>query len=125
MGLFDFLKNKDKDDKSDNKVIKPDERSQKYVGDLDKTKIIRQLCDVPKNKRDSIWQNELLKNIASASFQCAKPQIIEGPDEMRYFELLLPEPNKVFECFVIEHMINDYLLKDGLGVVINANKSEP
>jgi hypothetical protein len=125
MGLLDFLKKNNKEEKSDTDSIKPVESSVKYLGDLDKTKIISRLCDIPRDKRDGIWQKELLKNIVGASFQCGKPQIILGPDEMRYFQLLISEPNKEFECFVIEHMINDYLLENGLGVVLNANKSEP
>ena len=125
MGIFNFLKRNKEDKKTDHNSNKSSERNEKYLGDLDKTKIIRRLCDVSKDSRDLIWRNELLKNIGSASFKCDNPQIIEGPDEMKYFQLLIPEPNKEFECFVIEHMIDDYLLKDGLGVIINANKSEP
>lgn len=38
---------------------------------------------------------------------------------MPYFQLLLPEPNTHFECFVMERMIPGFLLQSGIGVVIN------
>jgi hypothetical protein len=97
----------------------------KYVGDLSKTKIIRELCDVPRTDRDENWKHLFMENISTASFRCGNPQIIKGPDGMSYFHLLLPELNKEFECFVIKNIISDYLLSDGLGIAINADKDEP
>ena len=115
MGLFKFLK-RDKQETISNQ--------EKYLGDLSKTKIIRELCSIPKNDRNEKWKQKFLENISTASFRCGNPQVIKGPDGMNYFNLLLPEMNKEFECFVIKHMVSDYLLSDGLGIAINVNKDE-
>ena len=128
MGFFDFFKKNKQETLKSNDIptdLQKNTTEEKYCGDLSKTKIIRELCNVPKADRDENWNRKFLENVTTASFRCGNPQIIEGPDGMRYFHLLLPEPNKEFECFVIKNMVSDYLLSDGLGVVINADKNEP
>lgn len=125
MGLFDFFKKKENNDEQKISNSQQNKTSEKYLGDLNKTQIIRGLCEVPKINRDDKWKQVFFKNISNASFRCGSPQVIKGPDENLYFNLLLPEPNKEFECFVVNNMISDYLLSDGLGIAINADKEEP
>lgn len=92
---------------------------QPYLGDLDKTRQIDVLVKVLQSDRDEIWNQAFLANVTQASFCCGEPQVITGPDGFPYFQLFLPEPNKSFQCYVIENMKDDFLLATGLGVVIN------
>lgn len=116
MGLFDFLKKKEAPKQTEQpKAI----TSEPYLGDLDKTNIIFNLVQTPVAERDSIWQNQFLENLPLASFRCGDPQVITGPDGFPYFQLLLPEENKSFQCYVIDNMKDDFLLDSGFGVVIN------
>jgi hypothetical protein len=96
-----------------------------YLGDLTKTQILGDLFEIPKDQRDGDWQNKFCANVADASFACGNPQVIQGPDGFHYFQLNTPEPYKEFQCFVIQHMKDDFLLKAGYGIVINANKGQP
>ncbi|MFT4202575.1 MAG: hypothetical protein QM610_01560 [Chitinophagaceae bacterium] len=96
-----------------------------YYGDLEKTGLLVELCAVPLEKRDEKWFREFHANIPLASFKAAEPQVIEGPDGFPYFQLELPEPGVAFQCYVIDHMVPDFLFANGLGVVINASKGEP
>lgn len=90
-----------------------------YLGDLDKTDILFSLVQIPKAERDENWKQLFLENISEASFQCGDPEVKTGPDGFPYFQLFLPEPNKQFQCFVIDRMKDDFLLEAGYGVVIN------
>lgn len=118
MGLFDFLKKKEQP-----ATRQPEQSVQNstepYLGDLTKTDILFNLVQTPQNERDENWRQQFLDNIAQASFRCGDPQVITGPDGFPYFQLFLPEPNKEFQCFVIERMKDDFLLTSGFGVVIN------
>lgn len=89
-----------------------------YLGDLEKTNILYELFEIPKEKRDESWKQNFLANVDTASFRCSDPQIIQGPDGFPYFVLYLPQLNKEFQCFVLEHMKDDFLLEKGVGVVI-------
>ena len=121
MGLFDFLKG---NERKGNEPEKKGER-EPYYGDLGKTKILRELFDTPVEQRNEDWQINFLENVVDASFSCGDPQVIEGPDGFPYFQLNIPEPNKQFQCYVIRHMKNDFLLEKGYGVVINPSKGAP
>lgn len=88
------------------------------MGDLEKTKNLSELFAVPKEARDDKWKEKFLANVDAASFRCTDQQIILGPDGFMYAALYLPEPNKEFQCFVVKHMKDDFLLDKGIGVVI-------
>jgi hypothetical protein len=105
----------------------PTEGSNKksYEGDLAKTKILHELFEVTGELRDENWKTKFLANVTDASFACGDPQVIEGPDGFPYFQINIPEPGKEFQCFVLRHMKDDFLLERGWGVVINASKGEP
>jgi len=92
-----------------------------YLGDLKKTEIIDELFKIPREQRDEEWTKKFLENVGDASFRCGDPQTILGPDSFPYFSLYLPEPYKEFQCYVLQHMKDDFLLEKGLGVVFNSN----
>lgn len=96
-----------------------------YLGDLEKTEKLIQLLQTPAADRDDKWTELFLSYLPQASFRCGNPQVLTGPDGMPYFELLFPEPNVSFQCFVIEHITKDFLISSGLGVVINSTEGEP
>lgn len=98
---------------------------EKYLGDLEKTHLIFNLIKVPVEERDEEWQHSFLENIVQASFRCGEPQVITGPDGFPYFQLLMPNPNESFQCYVIEQMKDDFLLELGYGVVINPQGGNP
>jgi hypothetical protein len=103
-----------------------DSTKEPYLGDLQKTQIIDELFLAPQEKRDDEWKNTLLQNVADASFTCGNPQVIQGPDGFPYFQLLMPEPYKSFTCYVIKHMNDDFLLKQGVGAAIfKQNSKQP
>ncbi len=91
---------------------------QPYMGDLNNTQIVGELFQIPQDKRDEGWVKKFLASVATASFKSGDPQVIKGPDGFPYFALYLPEPHKEFQCFVIQHMKDDFLLERGLGVVV-------
>jgi hypothetical protein len=113
MGLFDLFK------KSSATTSEPEKSEVPYLGDLDKTNVIFQLVNTPLEARDEHWQDIFLANLSDASFRCSEPQVITGPDGFPYFQLFLPEPGKNFQCYVIDKMKNDFLIRLGYGVVIN------
>lgn len=96
-----------------------------YYGDLEKTSILNELFAVEGEQRNENWRAKFLENVADASFVCSDPQVISGPDGFPYFVLNTPEPNKPFQCYVIKNMTTDFLLEQGLGVVINPGKGNP
>jgi hypothetical protein len=96
-----------------------------YYGDLEKTNVLRALFETPQEQRNDFWKNTFLDNVAEASFASGEPQVIEGPDGFPYFQLNTPEPFKEFQCFVLKHMKDDFLLNEGFGVAINVSKGQP
>ena len=105
MGLLDFLKPKPK--------TLPKVETLPTVNpecDISKTYIIAALFKVPRSERDNQWRQEFYEHVASASFACATPQTLTGPDGFTYFILRTPEPDKPFESFCIRNMKNDFLL---------------
>lgn len=118
MGIFDFLNKKDKVETTPETNNDFQQTTEGYLGDLEKTEILADLIKTPKAERDQQWHDKFLANVSGASFRCGDPQVAVGPDGYPYFQLHLPEPNKQFQCFVIDQM-RDHLLKTGIGVVIN------
>lgn len=119
MGIFNFLKKKELSEAIAQNEKTVQKEAEAYLGDLDKTSVIFKLIQTPRHERDEAWQNIFLDNIGQASFRCGDPQITTGPDGFLYFQLFLPEPNKSFQCYVIENMKDDFLLSSGFGIVIN------
>jgi len=121
MGLFDLFRKKEQE----TETTQPKPTTNKYLGDLEKTQIIFDLIRVPAEERDEQWQRSFLTNIVEASFRCGDPQVVAGPDGFPYVQLLMPKPNESFQCYVIDHMKDDFLLASGYGVVINPDAGQP
>ena len=96
-----------------------------YLGDLKKTQVLEELFRIPRENRTEIWKDQFLSNVMEASFQCGSPQLVQGPDGFPYFHLFVPEPGKPFQCYVLNHMANDFLLDKGFGVVIGNDLKNP
>ena len=96
-----------------------------YLGDLQKTGILCQLFSAPREARNENWLRAFYAAAPAASFRAGEPQVQVGPDGFPYFVLLMPEPQKSFQCFVLEHMVRDFLLAQGLGVVIEPHGLQP
>lgn len=114
MAFFDFLKPKKITVQQSLPIA-----SQRNECDINKTGVVAELLQVPRARRDDKWYSSFYKNIATASFRAASPQLLEGPDGFPYFILQTPETNKPFESFCIENMTEDFLLNNGWGVVFN------
>ncbi|GAA4805289.1 hypothetical protein GCM10023231_38080 [Olivibacter ginsenosidimutans] len=121
MGLFNFKK-KPTEKGTDRSVTTAKEG---YYGDLEKTAVLATLFEVDRAARDEAWNNEFSTNVSDASFACGEPQIIQGPDGFPYFQLQIPTPNKPFQCYVVRHIVSDFILNRGIGIVINAQKAQP
>lgn len=96
-----------------------------YYGDLEKTSQLAGLFTILHDQRDDAWLESFFEHVADASFATGDPQVIHGPDGFPYFQLFIPEAGKPFTCFVIRHLIRDYLLANGLGIVIHPEKPVP
>jgi hypothetical protein len=96
-----------------------------YLGDLSKTEVLSELFEVPGENRNDAWENSFFENIGNASFRCGDPQVIMGPDGFPYFQLLMPVAYQPFTCHVVDHLVKDYLLENGFGIVVNPDKGNP
>lgn len=114
MGLFDFLTYK-------SKPVEIATAAQTVCTECDITKTHRvvELLQVPDAQRDDNWRLTFYENVLSASFACGDPQTFTGPDGFRYFALHIPGPDQPFEPFCIRNLKDDFLLTNGIGVVIN------
>ncbi len=124
MGLFNLFKKKDKEELH-TAAFPAKNQKQGYYGDLENTALLTKLCEVTKEKHDENWNHKFLTLVADASFACGNPQIIQGPDGFPYFQLETPQRDKPFQCYVISHMISDFILERGIGIVINAHSGQP
>lgn len=134
MGIFDFFKknktnkrvaSKQKDESKSSNSSTSTAATGQYTGDLDKTAILAELFKTPQDDRDDAWVNQFYEAAIDASFKCDTPQVIQGPDGFPYVKLGLPQPGQEFQCYVIKHMINDFLLEQGFGVVIFTDSQQP
>ncbi len=123
MGLFEFLKNKPKQEAT---VPTSANENNPPIGDIEKTYVVDALLKTPRDERDGNWRTSFLDAIQTASMACGDPQIIRGPDGFPYFVLKVPEEGKAFTTYSLRHVMDNYLLEQGIGVVINpgANSAE-
>ncbi|WP_442587909.1 hypothetical protein ACSBL2_17840 [Pedobacter sp. AW31-3R] len=128
MGLFDIFK-KNETEKAAQPVSPTAQAAnplpEGYAESLEKTERIAALIAVPSSARDEKWLEQFLSDLPGASFSCGTPQVIAGADGFPYFQLLLPEPGAEFQSFVIDKMMEDFLLERGFGVVINPKEEQP
>ncbi len=114
MAIFDFIKTKGK---SDTDAAAP--KTPRPECDITKTQVMVDMFRVPGEQRDDSWHEAFYANVPTASFACADPQVVNGPDGFPYFVLKTPEAGQPFESFCIRNMKDDFLLERGFGVVIN------
>ncbi len=153
MGIFDFFKKKrvnikiedvqpanlnilgstvsdtdldklEKERAEDKVQTETEEASPLYRGNLEHTALVKSLLETPKENRGDDWVISFLSHVATASFICGEPQVIEGPDKFPYFQIFLPKPATSFQCYVIENMIEDFLLENGFGVALEPKGNE-
>jgi hypothetical protein len=86
---------------------------------LTPTRIILALLEVPPVDRGDAWKRQFLDHVKGAAFYCGDPRIIAGSDQRPYFVLRTPRPGQDYPSHVLHHMKDDFLLEQGLGVVIN------
>ena len=118
MGLFDFLKIKEKQVE---KTTQP--KGDLHECDITKTQVMVDLFQISQDQRDDNWRQTFYNNVQSASYACGNPQIFAGPDGFPYFVLQTPEANQPFESFCIRNMKDDFLLDKGFGVAINPKEN--
>lgn len=118
MGLFDIFKTKNKPTENFKQ-----EKADRPECDISKTQIMVDLFSVPKEQRDEKWKQTFFENAQTASFACNDPQVTTGPDGFTYFALLTPEAHKPFDSFCIRNINDDYLLENGIGIIINPNEN--
>jgi hypothetical protein len=82
------------------------------------TRIVHALLDVPKPERNQAWSEQFLAHVGNAAFFARDPCIIQGAD-MPHFVLHSTPGALAFPTLVLHHMMDDFLLEQGLGVVIN------
>ncbi|WP_051293134.1 hypothetical protein [Olivibacter sitiensis] len=95
------------------------------LGNLANTSVLLEMSKVAPNKRNAAWQTKFVEHLAKASLKPSEPQVVTGPDGFPYFNLEIPRPGENFQSYCIEEMIDEFLLENGFGVVINASYGEP
>lgn len=86
--------------------------------DLQKTQILYDLFQVPKDQREDDWVAQFLAAAPEASMAAGDPQVLVGPDGFPYFALHTPPAGEAFHAFSVNHIL-PYVLKDGVGIVFN------
>lgn len=128
MGLFDIFK-KNEPEKNIQSELPAQAAAipvqEGYLQSLEKTERIALLLAIPAEERNEQWLQQFLADLPAASFSCGHPQVIAGADGFPYFQLFLPLPGTEFQSFVIEKMMDEFLLERGFGVVINPGAEHP
>lgn len=128
MGLFDIFK-KSEPEKSSVPETKSESAAvplpEGYAESLEKTEHIASLLAIPLPDRDDKWAQEFFIDLPAASFSCGTPQVIAGKDGFPYFQLIVPQPGAEFQSFVIDKMMNDFLLERGFGVTVSLGDGSP
>jgi hypothetical protein len=95
------------------------------IRDLVKTEMVIKLLKTPATMRDEGWHQQFLENLVGAGFRGGEPPVVSGPDGYPYMQLFTPLPGVKFDCYTIERLMDDVLLENGLGVVLNPDKPQP
>lgn len=101
--------------------------SEQNTCDLEMTKELFSLFEIPREERDQDWLEDFFSAIPTASLQGFKPQIHRGPDGFPYLLLSLPESGEEFDAFCVVDAV-PYCLKHGCGIAVYAspnNMNEP
>ncbi len=136
MGLFDFFKKKNlrkpnvktassKNTENHSSNGQVQKNKEPYLGDITKTLVLQQLFNIQDELRDQAWLDQFYSAVTEASFKCEAPQVIQGPDGFPYVKLEIPAQGEEFQCYVLKHMKDDFLLERGFGVAIFTDKNQP
>ncbi len=86
---------------------------------------LKALSRIPLSNRDLDWDRAFMKNTGEAHLACKVPQIQDGADGFPYFQLEIPDVETPFQAYTVEKLIEDHLLKDGLGVSVTSYDEKP
>ncbi|GLR20096.1 hypothetical protein [Portibacter lacus] len=86
---------------------------------------LKALSKVPLAERNLTWDKNFMKHAGEAHLACRIPQIEKGDDGFPYFQLEIPNVGAPFQAYTISKLIEDHLLKDGLGASITAYGEKP
>jgi len=112
MGFFDFLTAKAK-------TTEGPGLPEALTQETSSTRLVHALLAIPKAERDEAWKNLFLAHVAEAAFYGGDPRIVQGADHFPYFALYSPKPLQAYPSHILHHMKDDFLLDQGLGIVIN------
>jgi hypothetical protein len=112
VGFFDFLKLQGEDACAGRTAPLPE-------GTQASTGTVTALLEVPKPARGQAWTRQFMAHVADAAFFSGNPSIVQGADRLPFFALRSGHGDQPFPSHVIHHMQEDFLLDQGLGVVIN------
>jgi hypothetical protein len=88
------------------------------------TRHVHRLLEVPVQERNAAWTGQFLARAGEAAFFLRVPAIVQGAEPFPYFALYSTPGDQPYPGHVIHHMKDDYLLDQGLGVVINPRGEE-
>lgn len=81
------------------------------------------LLAIPRQKRGDAWHDQFFAVVPNAGFMI-DPNVMIGPDGFAYMQLFSPLPGQVFEAHSIRSLMSDFLIREGVGVVINPHNPE-
>jgi len=117
VGFFDFLKLQGEDACAGRTEPRPE-------GTQASTGTVTALLEVPKPARGQAWTRQFMAHVADAAFFSGNPNLLMGADRLPFFALHSGQGDQPFPSHVIHHMQEDFLLDQGLGVVINPHGQE-
>jgi hypothetical protein len=89
--------------------------------DLAQTQVLADLFAEPREGRGDAWREQFYAAVPDATLMTFEPQVSEGPDELPYFQLAIPDPGPVTP-FCVTHLL-DVVLDNGLGIAIFGDSS--
>lgn len=89
---------------------------------IEKLQSLAALFQIPRQDRDKGWQTLFCAHVTEASLKLGSPDVKQGPDGFLYMHLTVPISNEPFEAYSIENLREPFLMKNGLGVVVESSK---
>jgi hypothetical protein len=86
---------------------------------------LKQLSKVPLAHRNIEWDKEFMANLGEAHLASKIPQVAVGEDGFQYFQLEIPDVGAPFQAYTVSKLIEDHLLKDGLGITVSSYGEKP
>lgn len=86
---------------------------------------LKELSRIIIANRDLDWDRAFMAHAGKAHLACRIPQIEKEGNGFSYFQLEIPDTGKPFQSYTIESLIEEHLLKDGLGAAIRSYDKDP